>query len=176
MYLNHRATSVVTLSSFMGNCSRDLFRDTYSLTITNFSEHDNGYYWCQLAIDNVLFAQPSHHVRLYVGQKNSISCPVIVFSEYSRPATSASEYQCANLTTRVPSITSLSIPSTPVPTVQPEKDSRGSIIIYIAGGLSTLIIVFGALIVALSVLYLCKFRNRQTSKPLVIIIYHLLLI
>ena len=189
-----RAQSNTSLSSLMRTCSCDIFRDTYSLKITNFSEHENGYYRCQLAINNILFVQLSHHVRLYARERNSISCPVTFVNCYFRPANSISEYQCANLTTLVPPTMLLSITSTQpiqstplktatlpgvtsIPTTtEPEKGSRRLIIIYVTGGLSALIVVFGALIVALSVLYLCKFRNRQKSKPLIIIIYYLLLI
>ena len=49
-------------------------------------------------------------------------------------------------------------------TQQDEKESDKPII-YVAGSLSALIIiVFGTLIIVLSILYLCKFRNRETSK------------
>ena len=55
------------------NCSLSLYRDTYSIVIHNFTTKKNGYYWCQLAINNT-YTQPSHYALFYAGQSNSMVC------------------------------------------------------------------------------------------------------
>ena len=46
---------------------------------------------------------------------------------------------------------------------QQEKENNEQII-YVAGSLGALVLAFGALIIVLSILYLCKVRNRETCK------------
>ena len=157
-YSINRAKSYTISLSLMEICSRDLFRDTYSLMITKFTEHENGYYWCELVVDNI-FANPSQHVKLYAGEQNSISCPAIHPNQYFRSAASSSEYQCANYSTLSTLAPSTMSSVTSVTTQPPDN-------IYIAGSLSALaVVVLGALFIALSMLYLCKHRKRHTSKP-----------
>jgi hypothetical protein len=50
------------------NCSHELlYRDLFSLIIFNVNRNKNGYYWCQLSINNTL-AQPSHRAQFSVGE------------------------------------------------------------------------------------------------------------
>ena len=51
------------------NCSHEAYRDSFSLAIFNFTRHKNGYYWCQLFINNTL-VQPSHQAHFFVGDCN----------------------------------------------------------------------------------------------------------
>ena len=44
------------------NCSHELYRDALYVTILNFTQNKNGYYWCQLSINNTL-VQPSYRVQ-----------------------------------------------------------------------------------------------------------------
>jgi hypothetical protein len=69
------------------NCSHELYRDTFSLIIHRFTRHKNGYYWCQLSINNTL-VQPSYRAQFSVGECNIIS------QNYYRLA-NLSERKCA---------------------------------------------------------------------------------
>ena len=51
------------------NCSYELYRDTFSLMIKQFTRHKDGYYWCQLSINNTL-AQPYYRAQFSVGECN----------------------------------------------------------------------------------------------------------
>lgn len=154
------------VSSLVRNCSRDLFRDTSSLAINNFTRDKDGYYWCQLAINNKL-VQPSHRALFFAG-----NCGSTTNSMYFRLAHST-ENQCAKyvnthtyLTTRnyelsnsIKSSVTLSKADEP-----PKKlSSAETPIVYVAGSLGALVLVFGALVIALSMLFLCKFQNRETG-------------
>ena len=189
------------------NCSHELYRDTLFLTVLNFTQHKNGYYWCQLSINNTL-VQPSHQAHFSAG-----NCSIMNQTYYRLASVRLSENRCAKyvatesdtglITTHESSGTSFvaSISSTESSTrlstvtqqkresdkpityaatesdagsttrsssvTQQEKGSDKSII-YVAGSLSALVMVFGALIIVLSILYLCKFR-RVTSKSQLII-------
>jgi hypothetical protein len=54
------------------NCSHELYRDLFSLTIHRFTQHKSGYYWCQLSINNTL-VQPSYRAQFSVGECNITS-------------------------------------------------------------------------------------------------------
>ena len=156
------------------NCSRQLYRDSTFLKIKNFTRDREGYYWCQLVINNKL-TQPSHRIRsiqLYAGICNSTDY------QYFRSA-NQTESQCAKYvnthavtTGTFDSYTITSVQETPTrlfPATQPAKETERSIFIVV-GSLGTLVVLFGALVVALSTLYLCKFWNREKSKSQLIII------
>ena len=51
------------------NCSHGVYRDSFLLTILRFTRQKNGYYWCQLSINNSL-GQPSHRAHFSVGDCN----------------------------------------------------------------------------------------------------------
>lgn len=142
-----RFSEVITLSSFslVENCSRELYRDTSSLTINYFTREKDGYYWCQLSINNTL-VQSSHGAWLYAGN----CTPKMYFRRAS-----STENQCAKYVNTHAHTTKSS---------QKEQENDRQII-YVAGGLGALVLVFGALVIALSVLYICKFwnRSRETS-------------
>ena len=79
-----------------GNCSLELYRDSFILITNNFTTNDNGYYWCQFAI-NTTYAQPSHHAWFYAG---TICNPYAYFR-----LTSSNELQCAEYDTNTASST-----------------------------------------------------------------------
>ena len=51
------------------NCSHELYRDTFSLMIEQFTQLKDGYYWCQLSINNTL-TQPSYRAQFLAGDCN----------------------------------------------------------------------------------------------------------
>jgi hypothetical protein len=184
------------------NCSHELYIDRFSLTINSFTGQKNGYYWCQLSINDTL-VQASHRAQFSVGECN-------IMNFYYRLAKfNLNENQCALYVATVAdagltstykvsdtsdfSVTSLTESSTTSPSVTQqenetnktfihvatESDTESSTrlssvtqqeresdkpITYVAGSLSALVLVFGALIIVLTILYLCKFRNREPSK------------
>ena len=172
-FSNFDSNTVNSLSVI--NCSHELYRDTFLLIINHFTQNKTGYYWCQLSINDTL-VQPSHHsAHFSIGECSSTD----YHSSYYRLANS-SENQCAeyavtdhesdagSITTYessgTPYIASLTESSTrPSSVTQQEKESDKPII-YVAGSLSALVLVFGALVIVLSILYLCGFKNRETSK------------
>ena len=77
---------------FVENCGLDLYRDSFILGISNFTIDKNGYYWCQLVINNT-YTQPSHRAWFYAA---AICDPSSAFL-YFRPA-SLNETQCAEFT------------------------------------------------------------------------------
>lgn len=81
-YQYYRVNATVPLSPTNGNCSLDLYRDTFILLIDNFTHHKNGYYWCQLSINNT-YAEQSHHVWLFAGA-NSAVCTFSLHSLYTQ--------------------------------------------------------------------------------------------
>ena len=193
-YLILNANKTFNLS--MRNCGFDVYRDTFSIVISNFTRNKNGYYWCQFAINNT-YVQRSHHAWFYAGEQNSTTCSGLYFG-----AALANETQCAEYAT-TPSITSslatyesptasssasskasmtrsssgslittlsVTAPQTTLltPTNQEQENERA--VIYVAGSLGALVVTFGALVIVLSILYLRKFRNREPSKFLAILI------
>ena len=184
-------------SVHMGNCShQSSFRDAFSLTIYSFTQDKGGYYWCQLAINSTL-VQPSIGAWIYAGEcnvtnyfelagPNEVQCaeymnmyvPLIASSSITlkKPiltrsitiprksltkSSLTSTLVTATVTTPGPSVT------TTGPSVTQREQENEGLLIYVAGSLSALILLFGALVIVLSVLYLCKFQNRETSKFLI---------
>ena len=150
----------------MSNCSHDLYRDSFVLIIYHFTQDKNGHYRCQLSINNAL-VQPSHHTQFSAGDCN--------ITNYYR-LTSLTENQCVEyVVTDTDSMTTYKSAMTSSVTLsressrrspsvtQQEKESDGAIV-YVAGSLGALVIVFGALAIVLSILFICKFQNRETSK------------
>ena len=59
------------MSSLQTNCTLGrLYADTFSLIIDNFTPDKNGYYWCQILI-NDSFTQPSQRTWFYAAGNNS---------------------------------------------------------------------------------------------------------
>jgi hypothetical protein len=163
------------------NCSHELYRDTFSLIILNFTRNKNGYYWCQLSINNTL-AQPSYHAKFFVGEHECITdyryyrladlsenrCAQYVATESDAGLITTYESGTSSTYTATESDAESSTRSSSVTQQERESDNP---IIYVAGSLSTLVLVFGALIIVLSILYLCKFRNREKSKSQLLITF-----
>ena len=54
------------------NCSLSIYKDTYGITIENFTTNNDGYYWCQLSINSTK-VQPSHHAWFYAAANCSLT-------------------------------------------------------------------------------------------------------
>ena len=167
-------TSTASLVEMI-NCSLNLFRDTYSIAILNFTREKNGYYWCQLVINNTN-TQPSHYAWFYTDQTCSSY-------QYFRLA-SLNETQCAQrVASTSPSITptiSLSTSTTTLSTnsqtissaISQTSSSNEKLLIYVLGSFSALLFIalLGVLVLAFSfALYVHHLRNK-TSK-LIFMIY-----
>ena len=156
------------------NCSHELYRDTFFLTIPNFTQHKNGYYWCQLSINNTL-VQPFHQAHFSAG-----NCSIMNQPYYRLANLRLNENRCANYldtesdtgltTTHKLSETSLVALSTESSTrsssvTQQEKESD-RLIIYIAGTFSALLLIalLGLLVLALSFASYVHHQRKKTSK------------
>jgi hypothetical protein len=62
-----------TMTSLRRNCTQGvLYADTFGLIIHNFTIDKNGYYWCQIVInDSLKFLNPSQHAWFYAEESNS---------------------------------------------------------------------------------------------------------
>ena len=177
--------------STSNQCSHALYRDSTSLTIDNFTCDKDGYYWCQLSINNTL-VQPSHHIHLYTGEcslthqyfrlANSSESQCVKYVSLNTHAFTTITIDSHNMITSVREtpyksyyMTFSVTPSSGAPTrsssvTQQEKRSE-RLTIYVAGSLGALVAVFGVLVIVLSIFYLCKFRSGETSKSQLIILY-----
>ena len=115
-YYDHHSSSTVPVEQNLvppvTNCSLDIYRDTFSITLNSFTGNESGYYWCQMSINNS-YVQPSHRAFFYI---NATNCSDTCYP-YFRPAVS-NEPKCAN-TSSVPlpvviTSKSLSLIRTPV--------------------------------------------------------------
>ena len=161
------------VNSLSVNCSHEVYRDTFLLIINHFTRHKNGYYWCQLFINDTL-VQPSYRAQFYLGE-----CQVTNYhSGYYRLANS-SENQCAeyiatesdagSITTYESSGTSSIAASRESSTrsssvTQQERESDKPIIIYVAGSLSALLLIMGVLALVLLFTFYVHHQTKKTSK------------
>lgn len=181
--LTHRPTAQPPTTT-IGNCSTSIYKDTFTLGIHNFTRDKSGYYWCHLAINNSYVVQRSHHARFFADSTNPAVCysSPVMRVEYFKEAL-PNETQCAQYPALSTSLPPLSLtPSksnlfpTPIPAiteilttthgVDQHRLSNERVIIYAIGILSAFVLIFGALVIALLILYLCKFRKRKKSKSL----------
>ena len=159
-------------TELMSNCSLDVYRDKFSLVILNFTSNKNGHYWCQLAINNT-YVQRSHHALFYAGEPDSTTCSRPPTFQYFTPAV-GNQNQCAryhmNTITSQTDSTTLALSSvSESSSIESSTTSYPMNIpltttIYVTGILSALVLLFGALVIILSTLYLCKVWKRKTSK------------
>ena len=136
-------SGIVDNSLSLINCSHELHRDTFSLTILRFTLQKNGYYWCQLSINNTL-VQPSHRAHLSAGNCSITNQSYLIHRlanlrlGENKCAKYVATESVADLTTKSSSVT------------QQEKESDKPTI-YVAGSLSALVTVFGTLIIVATV-------------------------
>ncbi len=72
------------------NCSRDLYRDTFLLTIHRFNRSKNGYYWYQLSINDTLVQPSRYRTQFHVGE-----CTITDYRNGYYRLANLSEKQCA---------------------------------------------------------------------------------
>ena len=176
-----------------GNCSFDLYRDIFSLIIDPFTRDRNGYYWCQLAINDT-YAQRSHHAFFYTGEFNSTVCSLSLAYQYFRLALS-SETVCAHYHNAInPSITIFSTSTStisPLTNVTTEWSSMATSsmpmytssvamqnksenpLLYALGGFSALLIIVlvGVVILSLSLTLYVHHLKKKTGRSHVINLY-----
>ena len=175
------------------NCSHEIYRDTYSLLILHFTQHNNGYYWCQLSINNTL-VQSSRRAHFSVGDCNITNqgyyrlanlrlgenrCAKYVATESDTGLTTKLNYESPRIFSVTSSLTQLS--SVTVQNVATESDSESStrlssvtqqekesdrLITYIAGIFSALLLIalLGVLALALSFASYVHYQRKKTSK------------
>ena len=155
------------------NCSLNIYRDIYSIAMFNFTRDDNGYYWCQLAINNT-YRQPSHYVWLYASQ-SYLTCGSPLFYQYFR-SSPLNESRCAQyvantfpLITPTLLTTLTSLLPTQSQTTSSAASSNERLLLYVFGSFSALLLItlLGVLLLAfLFALYVHHLR-RKTSKLVV---------
>ena len=73
----------------IGNCTNaPLYRDQFVLTINGFTSDNNGYYWCEIVVNNSI-SQPSQYAWFYAADNTSCT------QENLRPFQRAKQPQCA---------------------------------------------------------------------------------
>jgi hypothetical protein len=163
--------NTMNLSSVI-NCSRKVYRDAFALIINNFTRHKNGYYWCQLSI-NSTSVQPSYSAQFLAGECGITNYYRLAILSQRKCAQYVGTESDAGLTTyespETSPVASSRESSTRSSSVAQQERESDETIIYVASSLSTLVLVFGAMIIVLSILYLCKFQNRERSKSHAII-------
>ena len=186
LFDEYRQPATTPTQDQVGNCSQDLYRDTFILEINRFSRNETGYYWCQLAINNS-YAQQSRPTLFYADSNSSTFCGppyfrlalqneiqcaqhnktkkrssniLAIASTTTSQSSGASSVKLSAVTRSSLSTVSFNTPST----IMETKVSNQGPITYVAGILSALILIFGILVILLSILYLCKFQKKNKSK------------
>ena len=168
----------LSIHELTGNCSSDLYRDTFMLSIVNFTIDQNGYYWCQLVINDTYHAQPSTGAWFYADVFNSTHCNRS--QHYFKLATS-NEEQCAQFinatstkmspnptqTNTLLTVSSMDISSVscsyPLSQTCSSSQSDRKMILYIAGGTGALLLICGVLIGISLSLCLCKVQKKKSK-------------
>ena len=156
-------TSSISVKDMGTNCSLSLYRDTYSIVINNFTREKNGYYWCQLAINNT-YTQPSHHSWFYAGNSSACSSNY----HYFRPALLMNEVQCAQIEHAFLYTiqTSKSLTTSQATLLAISETSGLSVLIYALGSFSALllIVLLGILVLAFLLAFYVHHQRKKTSK------------
>ena len=172
------SSNVVTNSTFDTNCTRGLlYKDTFFLVIHNFTTDKDGYYWCQIVV-NDSYLQLSQYAWFYAA--DSSSCK----REYHFMTAPKSEIQCAenytdtytvitettNTIIIAPSTTNSTYVATNFPTSSSPTQTTVVLrmtesVIYVAGFFSALLVLLGALVIIL-LLLLCVCKNKSHRKKI----------
>ena len=172
-------------SETIGNCTKSnghLYRDTFSLIINNFTSDKNGYYWCQIFVNNSI-SQPSQYAWFYAA--DSSSCTQQSYFEIA----SKSEIECAVFqnntftafhTDSITTTTHLTLTNTDisirlattleVSTNVPETGIQ--YLYYVVGFLGFFFLLLASLTIALLFFYAIKVyrkRNKRRGKQLCMI-------
>ena len=159
-----------------------LYRDMFSLIINNFTSEKNGYYWCQIFVNNS-GSQPSQYAWFYAADNSSCMRRNSYFVPVNPP-------NCAQFHTNgfPPCMTSLQTTQATTPYGSSTEMNRTTVLstephstttlvaptseteqlAYVAGFLSLSILLLMSLVILLLVLYTCKVqraRHQKTGKP-----------
>ena len=151
------------------DCSHGpVYRDTFSLYISNFTTDNNGYYWCQVVI-NGSFRQLSQYAWFYAHD----TCEPIQPNLFYRIV---DEAQCANVTNDTEMIITSTLPTVTVTATTTvathytlttvtaiETESNMEPIIYVVGILSALTLFLGTFAI-LILLMLVRKRQKEHKQ------------
>ena len=155
------------------NCTFELYRDTFILTIVNFTRNENGYYWCQIVINNT-YTQPSPGAWFYADEFNSTHCNG--FQHYFTLATS-NETQCAQFMNVTPTQSSKTVPTATdmlfshsfttheeTPSTEIQHINQNSMILYITVSFAALILMCGIVVIVPVTIYLHQCWKKQRGR------------
>ena len=142
------------------NCSSVLYRDIFTLAISHFTRDRNGYYWCQISINNTYYAQRSRYAWFYAGEFDSTTCSSLTpfFRSAFLNETECIQYDPSTATLVASSTTTL------MPTSSGNKSDY--LLIYVLGGFSALLLVVlvGVVILSLSLALYVYHLKKKLSK------------
>ena len=167
-----------------------LYKDVFHLLIPNFTTDKNGYYWCQVVI-NDSYLQPSQYAWFYAADRSSCTqelhfitaseseiqcaenysstntCPVTSIDTSATviaPSTVTTYYSTFASASRViaPSISVTNTSATTsVPKITTMVFRMTESVIYVVGAFSVLLILLGALVIILILLLVCKTQRKK---------------
>ena len=157
-----------------------LYRDSFFLIINNFTSDKDGYYWCQIFVNNSV-SQPSLYAWLYVTDNSS--CMNKSYLTLANPP------DCAQFNTYNFSTTTINLETTQPGAPYDSSTENSTTILskephsatttvastpgmeqlaYVAGVLSLFILLLTSLVILLLLLYGCKVqraRHQKNGKP-----------
>ena len=155
-----------------------LYRDRFILIINNFKSDNNGYYWCQIFVNNSV-SQPSQHAWFYATDNSSCmqrSYFVLVSppncAQFHTNGFPAGMTSLQTTQPRAPYDSSTEMNYTTVlshsATTSMASKSETHQLAYVAGFLSLFILLLSSLVIILLLLYMCKVqraRHHKSGKP-----------
>ena len=131
-----------------------LYRDAFILSINNFSSDKNGYYWCQMYVNNSV-SQPSQYAWFYAADSSSCT------QQHHFKIASEQQEQCADFYSDTNQVSA----TTPQETVMITSTSATShYLFYIIGFLVVLILLAISLFTLILLLLYCKGRKKDCQK------------
>ena len=162
------------------NCSAGpLYRDMYTLIIHNFTFDKNGYYWCQIYVDNS-FSQPSEYAWFYASDNSTCKRNFVVDikpncvdfnqehattpQETSTPETMVIASTSVILETTSTSATSEATSTSDLEVTSTEAESSMDYLLYIIGFLVVLILLAISLFTLILLCLYCKGRKKDCQN------------
>ena len=180
----------VTEAEDMDNncCNSSIYGDDFTLAVLNFTSDMNGYYWCQIVVNNTV-AQPSQYVRIYAADDSSCTQPVRIFLQTSEPecamfhdetsptAVIYTSYPpdtyeisptLSNMLPRTSAAFSVSTTSTVTNhastlLTQPETGGMDQTA-YVAGSLGAFVVLLASVVIVLLLLFVCKGQKKKCQQ------------
>ena len=157
------------------NCSAGpLYRDAFSLSITNFTSDKNGYYWCQIYV-NKSSSQPSEYAWFYAADSNSCirrftvdtnpNCVDFNLGTNQEHATTPQEISTpTTLMIASTSATSEATSTSDLEVTSTEAESSMDYLLYIIGFLVVLILLAISLFILILLCLYCKGRKKDCQN------------